>query len=360
MNSTYATHEGIFHLPELCSGESYVPETENDEIASAVPVFQDSWESVPEGWSNTDQSLPGVFPHGDVVRHAWDGNQAADDWSVQLGRKIDTGEKTQLDLQNLAHTLVVGRTRSGKSTWIRGLAYDLLAFSPRQVALSMVDPKRTEFGVFRDAPQLVRAIITEPEEVLALLRDIQRELFKRFRVLERLNLRSVFEASRHGIDLPFPVLRVIVIDEVSLLIMQEAQIGEVLTRIGSVGAAAGVVLILATQQASVKKIPSALLANAANRVCFGVSHVTQSVQALGIGGAQKLKKPGEFICTGPACDDGQVHGRGIEILSQDIVDRVTFARERFATEAIEVGVLTPVLSRLNSLARTERASFFAD
>jgi DNA segregation ATPase FtsK/SpoIIIE-like protein len=83
----------------------------------------------------------------------------------------------------------------------------------------------------------------------------------------------------------------------------------------------------------VRRLPTGLLANAPNRVCFRVTSVANSLQALGRGGAEKLKRPGDFLFVGPACDDGEARGRTVEITSEQVHQAVQRAAEQFGDHA---------------------------
>ena len=333
MNITYTTEDGTFQVSDVSDYEKPGLQGETcDDRASVSGAFLQS--PLPDVYDGSEGRRDWM-DDGNLLSSNADYNEQPEDWTLPLGLDITTGKELHLLLEYLPHTLIVGRTRSGKSTWLRGFLRVLLQFSPCDLGLSLVDPKGTEFREFEGAPQLQHPVITDPDSVLTALKELEREVFKRFRVLERLGIRSVFEAQEQGIALPYPFLRIFVIDECALLISQCPEIGEVLSRIAAVGAASGCILTLATQQASVKRIPSSLMDNTPNRLCFGVSRIPQSIQAIGRSGAEKLKQPGEFIFVGPACEDGEVHGQGVAISSRELTEAVTAACQRYQHMAHE-------------------------
>ena len=83
-------------------------------------------------------------------------------------------------LENATHLLIAGETGSGKSVVLNGILHTALAlYAPGEMSFCLIDPKMVELSPYEDLPHTVR-YETEPEDVLALLRDVYDFMMKRY------------------------------------------------------------------------------------------------------------------------------------------------------------------------------------
>src|SRR5205823_10233598 len=80
---------------------------------------------------------------------------------VALGRDTH-GQPVVTDLAKLPHILVAGATGSGKSVFLNSMIIGyLLQFTPDDLRVLMIDPKRVELTSFNGIPHLLRPVVTD-------------------------------------------------------------------------------------------------------------------------------------------------------------------------------------------------------
>ena len=214
--------------------------------------------------------------------------------AVALGQ--DTGgEPVVADLSELPHLLIAGATGSGKSVCINSIVASLLlANRPDRLRMLMVDPKRVELTPFNGIPHLIAPAIVDTDEVLVVLRAVQNEMLRRYKLMEEFGVRNI-EGYNRKASVKIPYL-VIVIDELADLMMTAAYEAEQsLVRLVQLGRATGIHLILATQRPSVNVVTGLLKANVPARIAFAVVSQVDSRVILDSVGAEKLLGKGDML-----------------------------------------------------------------
>ena len=214
-----------------------------------------------------------------------------------LGRDV-AGAPIVVDLTVMPHLLIAGATGSGKSVCINSLiACLLMRFSPQMLRLVMVDPKRVELTGYGNIPHLVFShVITDVDEVVAVLHVVVTEMERRYRRFESAGVRNVaaFNAkSERGEALPFWV---VIIDELADLMMAapiEAE--QHLVRLAQLARATGIHLVIATQRPSVDVVTGLIKANFPTRVAFATASQTDARVILDKAGAEKLLGRGDML-----------------------------------------------------------------
>src|SRR6266481_3163374 len=183
--------------------------------------------------------------------------------TLAMGKDIN-GRIITADLATMPHLLIAGSTGSGKSVAINAMIMSILYKStPEQVRLILVDPKRLELGIYEGVPHLYVPIITEPKLAANALRNAVREMERRLKVLAAKGVRNLeqynklFESDtpslfeEEGDDKPLPQI-VIIIDELAdLMMLDQSNVEESITRLAQMARAVGIHLVLATQRPSV-------------------------------------------------------------------------------------------------------------
>ena len=198
-----------------------------------------------------------------------------------------------------SHILIAGTTGSGKSEWLRTLLAGLMATNtPETLRLVLIDPKRTAFTALRNSPFLYRPIVYPDERpVSAVLEELAEEMDSRYRAMGKSGSDSLAELlSRSKSSIPRIVC---VCDEYADLLRRDRDERKALEnqvfRLGSKARAAGIHLVIATQQPSREVIKGALDANIPARVGLKMERAIESRMLLGIPGAETLLGYGDLL-----------------------------------------------------------------
>ena len=215
-----------------------------------------------------------------------------------------------LDLTTLPHVLIAGATGAGKSSCINSLVTSLLMrYTPDQVRLILVDPKRVELGAYNDLPHLLTEVVTNPKKAANALDWAVREMDMRYELLAEVGVRDItgYNAMFDRGELPtkddpdpttgkgyerLPFI-VIVVDELNDLMMVAARDVEAsICRIAEMARAVGIHLVIATQRPSVDVITGVIKANVPSRLAFSVSSLADSRVILDQAGRREADRPG--------------------------------------------------------------------
>src|SRR5437016_10495627 len=204
--------------------------------------------------------------------------------TLSMGKDIN-GRIVVADLAGMPHLLIAGSTGTGKSVAINAMIMSILyKATPEQVRLVLVDPKRLELGVYEGVPHLYTPIITEPKVAANVLRNAVREMERRLKLLASKGVRNIDQYNRlfegdgtpslfeeNPDERPLPYI-VIIIDELAdLMMLDQNNVEESITRLAQMALAAGIHLVLATQRPSVDVITGLIKANFPARVSFRVA-----------------------------------------------------------------------------------------
>ena len=228
--------------------------------------------------------------------------------TLAMGKDIN-GRIITADLAAMPHLLIAGSTGSGKSVAINAMIMSILyKATPEQVRLILVDPKRLELGVYEGVPHLYVPIITEPKLAANALRNAVREMERRLKVLAAKGVRnieqynklfdkdtpSLFEEEAKE-EKPLPYI-VIIIDELAdLMMLDQSNVEESITRLAQMARAVGIHLVLATQRPSVDVITGLIKANFPSRISFRVATKIDSRTILDANGAESLLGKGDML-----------------------------------------------------------------
>ncbi|MEV8059689.1 FtsK/SpoIIIE domain-containing protein [Streptomyces antimycoticus] len=196
---------------------------------------------------------------------------------------LETGGAWVMDFRRVPHWLIVGATRSGKSTLIARLITEL---APQPVALVGIDCKGgMELGLFE---QRFSALATCRSEAVAVLGALVVDMQNRMRTCRAAGARSIWELPEK--ERPVPV--VVVVDEIAELYLtngskdqraEAEQCSTYLLRLAQLGAALGMHLVVAGQRVGSDLGPgvTALRAQLSGRVCHRVNDPGTAEMTLG-------------------------------------------------------------------------------
>ena len=220
-----------------------------------------------------------------------------------MGMSID-GKPICGDITSMKHILMAGATGSGKSVMMNSMLISLLyKYSPEDLRLILIDPKKVEFAIYEGIPHLmIKEIIADEKKVVTALAWAVGEMERRYSLFERktkagVNVKEIdeYNANLSEGEENLPRL-VIVIDELADLMATVAKDIEVyIQRIAQKARAAGIHLVLATQRPSADIITGIIKANLPTRIAFHVAQEINSRIILDETGADKLLGNGDML-----------------------------------------------------------------
>ncbi|HEY6724577.1 MAG TPA: FtsK/SpoIIIE domain-containing protein [Polyangiaceae bacterium] len=200
-----------------------------------------------------------------------------------------------------SHVLAAGATGSGKSEWLRMMLASLIASNtPDTLRIVTFDPKFAAFADLEKSKFLWKPDaywVTGERPASELFHDLIEEMERRYQLTRQSgtdNLRGHVEKTGK------PLARIVcVCDEYYALISQnrqeKVQIEEAVSLLGAKARAAGVHLVLATQQPSRQTISGAIQTNLPCRVALLLGSHIESNMILGAPGAERLTGSGDLL-----------------------------------------------------------------
>lgn len=210
-----------------------------------------------------------------------------------LGR--DTSNKpVYLDLNKAIHVLIAGSTGSGKSCMMNSIISSLMMNNTKDTAsFLLIDPKRVEFFDYCDSDMLYGGeVIQNAKQAINALSALVEEMNKRFWILESQKKRYYMEFKN-----PSTMKQIFVcIDELSFLLLEnKKEVEDYISKIGMLGRAAGIHLILATQHPDRKTITGTIQANIPTVIGLTTRKAVDSRMIIGDDSLTKLHGNGEAI-----------------------------------------------------------------
>ncbi|MGQ4432326.1 MULTISPECIES: FtsK/SpoIIIE domain-containing protein [unclassified Streptomyces] len=222
---------------------------------------------------------------------------------------LESGGAWVMNLRLVPHWLITGATRSGKSTLLARLITQL---APQPVALVGIDCKGgMELGLFTAR---LTALATCRREAVAVLSALVVDMQDRMSACRAAGVRSIWELP----DKLRPIPVVVIVDEIAELYLSDGtreskaeaeQCSTLLLRLGQLGAALGLHLVVAGQRVGSDLGPgvTALRAQLGGRICHRVNDPGTAEMTLGdlnkdaVAIAQTItaEERGVAVCTGP-------------------------------------------------------------
>ena len=235
--------------------------------------------------------------------------ERAEKMTVYLGIN-DIGGLVKIPLYLTPHILVAGATGSGKSVALNTIICSLLLFNnANDLKWFMIDTKKVELSFYQDlfytkklTYGLIDPIAKNPDDAISILNKAISIMDSRYNLLEQNKLKNIHDYTKEKIcDI------VIVVDELAdLLYYDKKKIEPLLTKIATLGRAAGIHLIMATQRPTVDIVCGQLKANIDTRLCLRVASIRDSINVIDKKGGETLKGSGDALLKLPTQPD-EIH-----------------------------------------------------
>lgn len=211
------------------------------------------------------------------------------------------------NFEEAAHILIAGTTGSGKSCLLNSLIMQALCFS--NANLILIDPKNgAEFGLYeQDVHNRIEHVAKDAQDAVKWLKIAVDIMESRYAEMSRKGLKK-YDGNRI----------IVVIDELAdLMMMSKAEVEEYIIRIAQKGRAAGVHLIVATQDPRASVVTGLIKYNLPTKVCLKTANARHSMNVIDCGkGAELLDKGDGYVklpsspnlqrVQAPYCTDGEI------------------------------------------------------
>ena len=220
---------------------------------------------------------------------------------IAIGKDI-SGAIIVKSLEKMVHCLVAGSTGSGKSVFIHNIVLSLIyRYSPEDLRLVMIDPKKVEFGFYNGLPHLVTPeVVLGTDKAVNALKWCVKEMERRFDVMQKAGYQKIDEYNKSEVvksgqmeKFPYIVIIVDELAEIMALYKKDAELA--IQRITQLARACGMHMVIAVQRPSVDIITGVIKNNVPARFAFRLQSYVDSKTMLGTNGAEKLLGQGDML-----------------------------------------------------------------
>ena len=220
-----------------------------------------------------------------------------------MGKDVGN-RKVYGDICKMTHLLVAGASGSGKSVFLRSLIISLIVkYSPDELRLILIDPKKTEFVIYDHLPHLmINEIITDINKVIQSLNWAIGEMNRRYGLFEQMSRSGTYvvnideyNANVAAGEEKLPKIVIIVDELADLMLAAKKEVEDRIQNLTQKSRAAGIHLIIAPQRPSADVITGVIKGNLPTRIAFSVASEVDSRVILDASGAQKLLGYGDLL-----------------------------------------------------------------
>ena len=270
-------------------------------------------------------------------------NAKATSLTFAMGKDV-SNRKVYGDICKMTHLLVAGASGAGKSAFLGSLIISLIVkYSPEELRLILIDPKKTEFVLYNNLPHLmINEIITDSGKAIQSLNWAIGEMNRRYELFKMKSLSGTYvvnvdEYNAHltGTEEKLPKIVIIVDELADLMLAAKKDMEDRIQNLTQKARAAGIHLILATQRPSADVITGVIKGNLSTRIAFTVASDVDSRVILDQTGAQKLLGMGDLLYTSSGINTPvRVQGAFISSAdSQKVVDFIKANNEAYYDES---------------------------
>lgn len=220
-----------------------------------------------------------------------------------MGQSLE-GKMVFGDIVDMTHILVAGTTGAGKSSCLNSMLISLISrYSPEELRLILIDPKRVEFAAYDGIPHLiVNEIISDPQKALTAFNWAVEEMDRRYLLFEQKTVAGTIVSSideYNGAlvegEERMPKIVIIIDEFAELMLSYPKDMESRIQRLSQKARAAGIHLVIATQRPSVNVITGVIKSNLPTRIAFRVIQENDSRIVLDSQGAEKLLGKGDML-----------------------------------------------------------------
>lgn len=309
-----------------------------DDIAIRLGGVSARFESIVEGRTTSGIEIPNAKITTVSFKEVFDAlpDVKKKPLALAFGKNIE-GKVISADLCEFPHALIAGTTGSGKSVFVNSLICSLIMRnSPDALKMVLIDPKKVEFGKYKDMPHLLCKIINDPTEAKNLLLKLVDEMNDRYGLFEAsptgaTNIQEYNSDCEvtHAEKLPYIV---VVVDEYADLVDNCKDISLPVISLAQKARACGIHILLATQRPSVSVVTGVLKANLPTHVALSCASTVDSQTIIGEGGAEKLMGKGDMLAQSPLISrNGPVRLQSCYIDREEIMHIVGYLKDHYET-----------------------------
>jgi DNA segregation ATPase FtsK/SpoIIIE-like protein len=222
---------------------------------------------------------------------------------VAIGKSV-TDEIIAVDIGDMPHMLIAGATGTGKSVFLNTILTSLILHaSPDDVKLLLIDVKRVELVTYQGIPHmLIPESINDEREAICALKWLDKEMGRRYKVfgtykgtVKKIEDYHSLQDYQNGRLEQMPYILTVIDEAGTLMDMGKREMEDLIRKICSLGRAAGIHIIFATQRPSTDVISGSIKTNIPSR--FGLRTVSwqDSQTIIGAQGCEKLVGKGDMI-----------------------------------------------------------------
>lgn len=204
--------------------------------------------------------------------------------------------------------------------WVNAcLAALLVAHSPQELRLALIDPKGVEFTAWRGIEHLALEVASDVAGAQAVTGWLVGEMERRSPLFAGLFARNLASYNERAEE-PLPLV-VAVVDEVTDIALQAGLKSDFYTdliRLASKARSFGIVLVLATQNPKAEVLNTLIRGNLSTRIAFRTATPEHSRTILGVSGAEAIPRtvPGRMKAR---LDEGLVDLQGYHVDDERIL-----------------------------------------
>lgn len=238
------------------------------------------------------------------------------------------------NLERQGSWLIGGMAGSGKTIFIHSLIACMMYRSlPKDLKFAITAMKSNENEIYEKLPHLLQPIATTQTQTMDLINWAANEMMHRYVLFSKANVRNIkeYNSIQNKKDISVLPRIVIVIDELKQVMnVDSRKVEDVICRIGFMGKAAGIHLLLSTQYIEPCVITPKIKANIDHRIAFRCASEHESNIIIDSSGAEMLMNPGSLIYR--SSNSGIVKLRGYYTSLSDLIGAISVVNRRYSPD----------------------------